>query len=155
MPLSPPTRQPTPLRWRRRMRPSSWVRLMRSIINGHGGSLRELRQEAEKAEEAFYDAFNEVNTVPEYRTHCGMEMPIDTHIPKHVCKPESADTANKNDVNLVLYAIRPGFVQNRGGVGALSGRPEQPSASVINGKMPDYRKHIRELVHKDPKLRQA
>jgi len=114
------------------------------IIKGHRAKLRELRQEIEKAEDAFYDAFNEVNTVPEYRTYCGIETATGTRISTHVCKPEFVNSATKGDLSTFLYEL-----------GVTGGHPERASGSVINEKMAGYWQHIQDLLRKDPKLRKA
>jgi len=110
------------------------------IINGHRGSLRQLRQEAEKAEDAVYEAFNQVNTVPEYRTRCDVDTRSSGGMSRvHVCRPQFAETAMEDEAQSI---VRFGFVA-------------RPASMVIGPKMIDYRNHIRDLARKNPNLRRA
>jgi len=107
-------------------------------IKGHREKLSQLKAEIEKAQDAFYDAFNQVNKVKEYETHCDMEVPIDTHIATRVCNPEFVHTATRDEamMYLGLYLARP-------------------ASMVISGKMPAYHKYVHDLVHQNSKLRKT
>ena len=108
------------------------------IIKGHKEKLSRLEAEVVKAQDAFYDAFNQVNTVKEYETHCDTEMPVDSHIHRRVCNPEFVHRATQDEAMAAL------------GLGVA-----RPGSMVIIGKMPAYHKYVRDLVHQNPKLRKA
>jgi hypothetical protein len=115
------------------------VQVPEIIINGRKETLSQLKAEIYKAEDEFFKAFNEANDKPEYRTYCDLEAPIDSHILQRVCKPQFIDDATEGEAQSVLPF----------------GHPARPAISVINQKMPEYRKYMRDLVKKDPKLRKA
>ena len=108
------------------------------IIDARKQKLSQLHLEIEKSEDAFYDTYNQVNTAPEYQVRCRVEMSTEMRMRTHVCTPRFADTAGEAEVQ-----------------GILRGYPEKPASMVINEKLQDYNKHLRDLVLKDPKLRAA
>jgi hypothetical protein len=108
------------------------------IVNGKRDTLGKLRTEMEKAEDAIYSGFNELNTVPEYDTSCHEETDSQTRMRKRICTPKFVDTAQ------AYYA------QER-----IQGRENIDPATLINAKMPAYRKHFLDVVLGDPKLSKA
>jgi hypothetical protein len=118
------------------------------IIKGQEEKLSQLEAEVIKAQDAFYDAFNQVNTVKEYETHCDMEMPLDSHIPRRVCNPQFVHSAGQDEAMALLGA---GLTPPGGGPTSST----SPPSMVISGKMPAYHKYVRDLVHQNPKLRRA
>ena len=105
------------------------------IVRAHLEKLSKLQQEIEKSEDAFYKAYNKVNAEPEYQIHCGTETRTEMRKRLHVCKPQFIDTANEDETQ-----------------GFFLGYAAIPAAMVIAAKMPAYRKHLREVVEKNPKL---
>lgn len=108
------------------------------IVNARKEKLSQLRKQIEKSQVAMYDTYNEINTVPEYRVYCSTEMDTATRLQTHICKPRLVNDATETEVSAILR-----------------GEPFRPSVSVINEKMPDFEKHLRDLAHKNPKLRKA
>jgi hypothetical protein len=108
------------------------------IVNGHKIKLHELRKEIDKAEDAFYEAFNEVNTEPQYKTVCLDDIHTDARWHEHVCRPEFARRAQEDEAATWL---------------GLYHAP--PAVMVVDAKMPAYKKHMHDLVMQDPKLRKA
>lgn len=115
------------------------------IVNAQREKLSVLRKEIEQSEDAVYDAFNAANTIPEYRTHCSIEKNSIggdyEHVGRwhqHICKPEFVETATSIEAQAIV-----------------NGWPYKPASMVINAKMLDYRQHVRDVAHKDPKLRKA
>jgi len=49
------------------------------------GRINQLRTEVQRAEEAFYDRFNEINGDHKFDIHCRLEPLINSHIPRRVC----------------------------------------------------------------------
>jgi hypothetical protein len=107
------------------------------IIDGR--TLSQLKSEIYKAEEAFYEAFNEVNTEGQYHTVCGIETATEMQQKVHVCKPEFISDAYQEEL---WRGLQGGLV-----VGLAAFR--------INARMPLYKEHVRDLVQKNPKLRKA
>jgi hypothetical protein len=126
------------------------------IVNGHQAKLHELRKEIEKAEEAFYEAFNRVNTDPQYETHCLNEVSTDGRSREHMCKPEFVHAAGEAEAQALIGEKTVGNIGKGGYIfGGVEGYRGRPATMVINEKMPAYKRHMRDLVEKDPNLRQA
>jgi hypothetical protein len=121
------------------------VQVPEIIINGHKEKLSQLQTEVYKAEDDFFEAFNRVNTDPEFETHCGFELPIDSHIQKRVCRPQFVNDSTEEDM---LSHLDSRFM-----VGPV--HPGRPANMEISHKMSAYRNHIRDLVRNDPELRKA
>jgi hypothetical protein len=108
------------------------------IVNGRRDKPSQLRVELAKAEDAVYEAFNEANTEPEYATHCHVEVMTEGRSHVHICKPQFVDTANEDQARAIV-----------------NGYPYRPAEMVIGLKMPEYRKQIRDLAQRNPRLRKA
>ena len=108
------------------------------IVNGRRDKPSQLRVELAKAEDAVYEAFNEANTEPEYATHCHVEVMTEGRSHVHICKPQFVDTVNEDQARAIV-----------------NGYPYRPAEMVIGLKMPEYRKQIRDLAQRNPRLRKA
>jgi hypothetical protein len=105
------------------------------IVNGKRVTMARLRAEMDKAEDSIYAGYNEINTEPEYETHCREETDSGTRMRKRICQPKFVDTEQAN------------YAQER-----IRGHEEIDPATLIAAKMPAYRKHFMAVVLKDPKL---
>ena len=63
------------------------------VIDAHREKLSQLRKEIEQSEVAFYEAFNKINTEPEYETHCLVETSTATPFQAQVCEPRFVQDA--------------------------------------------------------------
>jgi hypothetical protein len=108
------------------------------IINGQRDKLSKLRVEIYRAEDAFYEAFNQVNTEQQYHTYCRIETATEMRQKVHVCKPE-----------FISDAYEAAFA-NGADPSAL-----ELARSIIETRMPLYKAHLHELAHQDPKLGKA
>jgi hypothetical protein len=108
------------------------------IVNGKRDTLARLRTQMEKAEDSIYAGYNEINTEPEYETHCREETDSETRMRKRICQPKFVDTEQAN------------YAQER-----IRGRENIDPATLIAAKMPAYRKHFLAVVLKDPELSKA
>jgi hypothetical protein len=109
------------------------------IINGQRDKLSQLRAEIYKAEDAVYDAFNQVNTEQQYHTYCGIETATKMRQKVHVCKPEFVSDAYQGAMGLM-----------GGDPGALA-----VAQHIIETRMPLYKAHLHELAHQNPALGKA
>jgi len=107
-------------------------------IEAHREKLSRLRAEIKKAADAYYEAFNNVNTVPGYETHCNDELRPGTRIARHVCTPQFVESATEGDVQSFFF-----------------GNASIPANVLIALRYRGYIKYLRELTEKDPKLHQA
>lgn len=112
-------------------------------VNGQRDKLSTLRVEIYAAEDAFYEAFNQVNTERQYHTFCDRETATEMRQKVHVCKPEFVSDAYDEAMTEV--------VMGGGDLGSALAR----AASTINTRMPLYKAHLHELVHKNPKVGKA
>jgi hypothetical protein len=108
------------------------------IVNGKRDTLGRLRTEMDKAEDSIYAGYNEINTEPEYETHCREETDSQTRMRKRICQPKFVDTEQAN------------YAQER-----IRGRENIDPSTLIAEKMPAYRKHFMAVVLQDPKLSKA
>ena len=106
------------------------------IIEARREKLNDLRAELEKTEDAFYEAFNKINTEPEYATHCTRKSHMGTRMLDRVCTPMFVDTASEAEAEAIL-----------------EGRPVIPARESIMDKWPDYKKKLLTLTQSDPQLR--
>ena len=97
--------------------------------------LIELEVQIYKAEDRFYDEYNRVNKIPEFRTNCGVRTDGATRMNYHTCTPRFVDDASE-------YYARS----------ILEGEDVGPPILTITEKMPAYRKHVHEVADKDPEL---
>lgn len=108
------------------------------IVNARKEKLSQLRKQIEMAQDAMYDTYNQINTVPEYRVNCRTETSAATRMQMHMCKPRLVNDATEAEATAFL-----------------TGEPFRPSDSVINEKMPAFEKHLRDVVRKNSKLQKA
>lgn len=104
------------------------------VITADREKLSKLKREIEKSGDAFFDAYNTVNTDPEYSVSCLVDYPW-ARWRVHTCTPQ-----------FVLDARWDGV-----GRRALAARALKADARVVL-KYADYRKHLLEVVEKNPKL---
>ena len=117
------------------------------IVEAHREKLSQLRVQIAKSEDAFFDAYNHLNTVREFDVHCGIETALGTHISKRECRPEFVDdareTATEDSLDSLL-ALGDGRLEPARGPGANQ---------LTDEKLHDYRQHLLELASKDAGLR--
>lgn len=107
-------------------------------VEAHKLKLSKLRMAIKKSVHDFYDAFNKANTVPGYDTHCSDEKPPGSYIAHLVCTPRFFDDANEQATQGFFY-----------------GYATIPAASLIMVRQRGYKEHLQELIHNDPRVRQA
>jgi hypothetical protein len=118
------------------------------IVTAHREKLRELTRDLAKAEDSFFNAYNRVNTIREFDVHCDVVTPTGTLFSSRECTPRFAQDAREDEAKATLEAFTGGF---SGGQIAI---PHGMTANeVINVKYSDYKKHLLEVVTKDPQLR--
>ena len=117
------------------------------IIEARREGLRELTHEVAKAEDAFFDAYNHVNTKRQFDVHCSVETATGTLISKRVCKPRFVAAARENEAWNVMESMIP-LAEGR------STSPHGENANqAINDQMRDYKEHLLEVVRQDGNLR--
>ncbi|HEU4620493.1 MAG TPA: hypothetical protein VFV10_20835 [Gammaproteobacteria bacterium] len=109
-----------------------------------GRSRAELRAEILKAEDAFFDRFNEINGNDDFDIHCRDEVPINSHIPRHKCEANFWRKTESDAGQALLRQIRG------------EAAPD-PQAFFGEGYYKDglMAKEMRRLVAEDPELRAA
>jgi hypothetical protein len=118
------------------------------IVAAHREKLRELTRDLAKAEDSFFTAYNRVNTIREFDVHCNVVTPTGTLFSSRECTPRFAQDAKEDEAKATLEAFTGSFT---GGQIAI---PHGMTANeVITVKYRDYKKHLVEVVAKDPGLR--
>jgi hypothetical protein len=118
------------------------------IVAAHREKLRVLTHDLAKAEDAFFNAYNRVNTIREFDVHCNVVTPTGTLFSHRECAPRFAQDAIEDEGKATLEAFTGGV---KGGRVTI---PRGMTANeVINLKYSDYKKHLVEVVTKDPELR--
>ena len=117
------------------------------IIAARKERLRELTHEVAKSEDAFFDAYNHINTRRQFDVHCSLETATGTLISKRVCKPRFVVSARENEARNVMESMIP-LAEGK------SASPHGESANqAINDQFRDYQEHLLEVVRKDENLR--
>jgi hypothetical protein len=111
------------------------------IIRARKEKLSVLLEEIEHSADRFFEAYNQINTKPEYKVSCGMEVHAGSWIHAHECKPQFYLDATAEDARDFLASMTtPGA-----GVGASAG-------PIIAAKLPDFRKHLVAVINRNPSL---
>lgn len=118
------------------------------IVAAHREKLRTLARDLAKAEDSFFDAYNHVNTIREFDVHCGVVTPTGTLLSNRECAPRFAQDAKEDEAKNMFEALTAGIA------GGHIPIPHGMTANeVITVKYSDYKKHLVEVVTKDPGLR--
>lgn len=118
------------------------------IISAHREKLRDLTRELATAEDSFFNAYNRVNTIREFDVHCNVVTPTGTLFSSRECTPRFAQDAKGDEAKVTLEAFTGGITGGRVAI------PHGMAANeVITMKYSDYKKHLVEVVTKDPELR--
>ena len=107
-------------------------------VEAHRRKLAALKLRINNAVDAFYDAFNKANTVAGFETSCSDERVEGSYVRHHICTPAFVQEARDQEVQ--------GFFDNYA---------TAPAGALIFLRMRTYKKHIQELIHTDPNVRQA
>jgi hypothetical protein len=120
------------------------------IVTAHREKLRVLTHDLAKAEDAFFNAYNRVNTIREFDVHCDVVTPTGSLFSHRECTPRFAQDAKADEAKTTLEAFAAGAGNRNGNIPIPHG---MMADEVINGKYGDYKKHLLEVVTKDPELR--
>ena len=115
------------------------------IVSARKERLRELTRDVANSEDAFFDAYNHVNTMPEFAVHCSVETPLGTLISRRECTPQFVRSAREQEASNIFDSL-------------MDGGPTQPirgegANELINEKYDDYKKHLAAVASSDPGLR--
>ena len=101
-----------------------------------GQKLYQLRQEIVKAEDRFFEAFNELNKDDDYDIHCENSTTAGTRLKTRQCKPVFIADAQAAEARSLL-----------------TGEYAPPAQLIALEREDDYRKKVLEVINKNPKLR--
>lgn len=108
-------------------------------VEAHREKLYRLRKQIDKSVDAFYEAFNRVNTVPGYQTHCSDETPPNgSRFMAHICTPQFVHDATEAGVRSYFF-----------------GEAAIPPATLVALRMSGYRRQLEALMRSDPTMRAA
>jgi hypothetical protein len=120
------------------------------IISAHKEKLSALRKDIEKTEDRFIEAYNKINTVPEYQIRCRREVHTGTNISVRECKPKFVESATEEEAREYQLGVATLGGLGMSPPGVLT---SVPSESIIAEKVPGYQKHLLEVINKNSKLR--
>lgn len=112
------------------------------IVRGQRGR-GALRFQIDRAQEAFYDRFNEINSDDELDIHCRSVVELGSRIARRRCEPNFMRTFNTEFAEETIIALQGGF----------AGVPEQAIAQAQSMSL-ELEKEMRSLAASDPKLRE-
>jgi hypothetical protein len=108
-------------------------------IEAHKAKLYRIRKEMEKSVDAFYEAFDRVNTVPGYETHCADETPPNgSRFTAHICTPQFVHDATDANVRSFFF-----------------GNAAIPPATLVALRMRGYKQRVEALMRSDVTMREA
>ena len=71
-------------------------------VTVNGKSLARMRMDVVKAEDAFYNALNKLNTNHDYDVHCQNEAPLGTRLKQRVCRVKFFEDAQAEEAQALL-----------------------------------------------------
>lgn len=101
-----------------------------------GKKLYQLRQDVVKAEDKFFEAFNELNKDDDYDIKCEKTTTAGTRLKSRQCQPVFFSEAEAAEARAML-----------------TGEYAPPAQLVAVERADDYRKKVLEVINKSPKLR--
>ena len=105
---------------------------------------RVLQQQIVEADETMYGIFNELNDDDRYDIHCRWEIPTDSHIPRHVCRPQFLTDAQSAEAKNLLDTAS-----------GYSSTTPPPVMAKMAQHYPILEKKMRALLKKSPELLKA
>ena len=109
------------------------------------GRSAELRRELDRAEEAVYARFNEINSDHQrFDIHCGLEAVIDSHIPRRICASNNWRAEDRSVGQALLGEWR-----------GETGVPEQAYRTEQEDGQRMLHDELRRVAREDPEFRQA
>jgi hypothetical protein len=78
------------------------------IVTAHREKLRVLTHDLAKAEDAFFNAYNRVNTIREFDVHCNVVTPTGTLFSHRECTPRFAQDAKADEAKTTLEVFTAG-----------------------------------------------
>jgi hypothetical protein len=120
-------------------------------INGRRAKLADLRKEIAAAEERLVDAFNQFNTVDEFRMTCEDTAPLGTRLKTRECQAKYVAEARAYDARETVEWMRICAVDP-----ACPAFPPDPiTPAQVDLKGPEFNRNLAELVKQHPELRRA
>jgi hypothetical protein len=122
----------------------------------HGKQLDVLRKEMIKAEDEFFDRYNELVGKQEYEVHCTVEQPIGSRVPRRYCRTgyeQNALSQAGREAVMMMQNVLDDLRRNVPPKQVVT--TTSVSASSIAGKHAEFRKVMQEKVTHDETLLKA
>lgn len=107
-----------------------------------GTHMYELRAAIVEAEDRFFDLYNDLNKVDDFRISCTMIQLTGTKLNQRYCRTRLDDRAQSDEARSFLEAVQEGAAQARG----------MDAASVIMAHEQEYRRNFAQLLVDNPEL---
>jgi hypothetical protein len=134
--------------------PTSSTELEEVIV--HGRQLDVLRRELIKAEDQFFDRYNQIVDKREFQVHCNFEQPIGSRVPRRFCRTgyeEDALSQAGREVALMMQGFLDELRRQAAPTQVISSTSVSPG--VLDGKHEAFKKNMLELVTHDEALLKA
>jgi len=100
-----------------------------------GKTIGQMRRDIERAEDRFFNAYNEINKDPSFEVNCRMEARTGSHLLSHLCNAAYYEQALVDESRAVLQ-----------------GDSTTPAQLVYMMRLPEFRKNVVKLVAENPEL---
>jgi hypothetical protein len=131
-------------------RPPANIVLDEALVNGRRMRLDELRRESERLEDQIYARYNDVNTIDKFDVVCSEYTRTGTRFSGRYCRPVFEEQAKVEEGRVAFEALQ--MIANDRRLAGSVQLPESPVPKIL-AQMPDYQRHMRKTMEKDPQLR--
>lgn len=132
--------------------PAGQKELDEVLVQGHTVQLNKLRDEIREAEDAFYDRYNDLNTVRDFDVRCRFEAPTGTRLEYRKCYvvfEEDALGEQGQEAIRIRQSLQTPGKTSAGPI--MTGPPPDPTIRTM-ARRPQFQKHMQEIVSRDPEL---
>jgi len=100
-----------------------------------GKTIGEMRRDIERAEDRFYNAYNELNPDGRFRVNCRLEARPGTRILGHLCTAAFFEDAQGEEARGILRSESP-----------------TPAEMIYQARLPEFRQNVIKVVAANPQL---
>lgn len=133
--------------------PPANVVLDEALVNAKRMRLDELRREMTRLEDQIYARYNDLNTVDKFDVVCSDYTRTGTRISRRYCRGVFEDQIKTEEGQVVGRSLQRIYDPYAKVPPASVELPEPPVPKIL-AQIPAYQKHMRQVMEKDPQLRQ-
>jgi hypothetical protein len=133
--------------------PPASVVLDEALVNARRMRLEELRREMTRLEDQIYARYNDLNTVDKFDVVCSDYTRTGTRISRRYCRGVFEDQIRTEEGQVAGRSLQRLYDPYAKVPEASVELPEPPVPKIL-AQTPAYRKNLRQVMEKDPQLRQ-